>query len=133
MISDPFDHVQLLMGHAVSGPVLTLGEPISFWGGVCPKTGTVLDTYHPQFGVSLRGTVLFMPVSKGSTAGPGALLELIFAGLAPTAIITPAPDLSVLTAAFMAQSLGLPAPAVAIERVGALADIDSPEPGTGFS
>tara|TARA_R110000868_G_scaffold13892_1_gene64580 strand:+ start:18794 stop:19168 length:375 start_codon:yes stop_codon:yes gene_type:complete len=98
------------------GLVLILVEPISFWGGVCSETGAVIDTFHPQFGASLAGRIVYMPVSKGSTAGPGALLELIYAGLAPAAIITPEPDLAVLTAACMAQALGVPVPAIGTGR-----------------
>ena len=115
MGSDPFSDVRILIGGPAEGPVLARVEPISFWGGVCPQTGTVIDRFHPQFGVALQGKIVFMPVTKGSTAGPGALLELIFAGLAPAAIITPALDLAVLTAASLAASLGIAVPAIGIE------------------
>ena len=38
----------LVAGHAGSGPALVLSAPISFWGGVDPKTGTIVDVRHPE-------------------------------------------------------------------------------------
>ena len=39
-----------------TGEVLVLDEPLSFWGGLDPETGTLIDAHHPQAGVSLTAT-----------------------------------------------------------------------------
>ncbi len=44
-----------------TGPLLRLTAPLSFWGGVDPKTGRVSDPRHPQHGMSIAGTVLALP------------------------------------------------------------------------
>jgi predicted aconitase with swiveling domain len=35
------------------GPVLACDEGLSFWGGVDPATGRVIDAHHPLHGHSL--------------------------------------------------------------------------------
>ncbi|WP_308916531.1 aconitase X [Jannaschia sp. LMIT008] len=68
-------------------PVLACAEGISFWGGVDPETGTVIDTHHPQRGASVAGTVLAMPTSRGSCTGSAVLLSLALSGLAPRLLV----------------------------------------------
>ncbi len=41
----------ILDGRA-DGPVLALSEPLSFWGGVDPATGRIIDVHHPAHGAS---------------------------------------------------------------------------------
>lgn len=92
------------------GPFLALRAPISIWGGLDLEAGTVIDAAHPERGCELAGRIVWTPGLKGSTAGPGALLELIAAGLAPAAIITPAPEAVLLAGSAAARSLGLAPP-----------------------
>ena len=86
--------------------MLVLGEPISFWGGVDPELGTVIDVRHPQCGASMKGKILVLPGTKGSTAGPGALLETMFAGNGPAAILLTQPDLMCVIAMAAFEALG---------------------------
>ena len=51
-----------------SGPLLRLGHPISFWGGVDPRTGLICDPRHPDYGVCITGTVLALPSAVGSSS-----------------------------------------------------------------
>ena len=44
---------------AACGTVLALDEPLSFWGGVDPATGVIVDRHHPQADASVAGTVLW--------------------------------------------------------------------------
>ncbi|MET0531255.1 MAG: aconitase X [Microvirga sp.] len=60
---------------------------LSFWGGVDPQTGGVIDQHHPLCGESLAGRVLAIPSGRGSCSGSGVLLELILNGHAPAAIV----------------------------------------------
>ena len=76
-----------LTGGAASGDVIFLEHGLSFWGGVDPDSGTIIDTHHPACGQSVTGKVVAMPTSRGSCSGSGVLLELALNGLAPAALI----------------------------------------------
>ena len=69
------------------GRLIALDEGLSFWGGVDPKTATIIDIHHPQYGTCLRDAIVMMPTSRGSCSGSGVLLELALQGLAPAALI----------------------------------------------
>ncbi len=69
------------------GTVLATDEGLSFWGGVDPLTGLVIDVHHPLCGQSLAGKVLVMPTTRGSCSGSGVILDLALNGLAPAAFI----------------------------------------------
>ncbi|MBW1730250.1 MAG: DUF126 domain-containing protein [Deltaproteobacteria bacterium] len=69
------------------GIVLASPHPISFWGGVDPKTGRVIDPHHDLFGQSVSSRVLAFPFGKGSSTGSLIMLELVRANKAPAAIV----------------------------------------------
>ena len=85
-----------------AGEALVSGDPISFFGGVDPETGTVIDPGHPLEGVSLAGRVLIFPTGKGSTVGSYTLYRLARSGLAPAAIINAEADPVVAVGAVIA-------------------------------
>ena len=60
---------QLIVPAEVEGEVLLCSEGLSFWGGVDPATGKVIDAHHPQVGQTLAGRVVLMPTSRGSCTG----------------------------------------------------------------
>ena len=62
-------------------------EALSFWGGVDPATGVIIDVHHPLHGQSLTGRILMMPSSRGSCTGSGVLLDLALTGRGPAALI----------------------------------------------
>ncbi len=62
-------------------------QPLSFYGGIDPATGRVIERGHELFGESVRGRVLVFPHGKGSTVGSYILYRLGKAGLAPSAMI----------------------------------------------
>ena len=66
----------LLTGDA-AGEALVLAEPLSFWGGVDPVTGTVIDARHPQRGECVAGRVLVMPAGRGSSSSSSVLAETL--------------------------------------------------------
>lgn len=76
----------VLPGRA-QGPVVSTGEALSFWGGVDPGTGRVIDARHPLHGILLTDAVLVMPTSRGSCSGSGVLLEMALTGRAPAALV----------------------------------------------
>ena len=69
------------------GSVLVSQEPITFFGGVDPETGTVIEKNHPLNGQSISGRALVFPTGKGSTVGSYVLYRLARNGKAPKGIV----------------------------------------------
>lgn len=69
------------------GEILVTSEPISFWGGVDPASGRIIDPRHELFGQTVCGKVLAFPYGKGSSTTSLIILELLQVGKAPAAII----------------------------------------------
>lgn len=86
-MSSAVPQARSILTGAAEGPLIATTEALSFWGGVDPATGRVIDVHHPLHGVSLTGGVLFMPTSRGSCTGSGVLLDLILTGRAPSALV----------------------------------------------
>lgn len=78
---------RVLVGGAGAGRVLRLEEPLSFWGGVDPATGRIIDRRHPRCGESVLGRVLVMPYGRGSSSSSSVLLEGVRLGTAPAAVV----------------------------------------------
>ncbi len=89
----------------VSGKILKLDEPLSFWGGFNPRDGCIIDQSHPQVGESINKTILALPGTKGSAGTPGAVTEAIRLGVGPAAILLPKPDVNLLTGVLVAAQL----------------------------
>ena len=96
---------RLLTSGAAEGPVLSLDEPLSFWGAFEPRTGVILDVHHPQRGCCVKDTVLVMTETRGSGSAPGAIAEAIRLGTAPAAIILAEPDINLAVGAEVAAAL----------------------------
>ena len=69
------------------GEALVTTQGISFFGGVDPDTGIIVERGHHLEGKSIVGKVLIFPTGKGSTVGSYTLYRLKHNGLAPAAII----------------------------------------------
>jgi hypothetical protein len=95
------------------GEVLVLDEPLSFWGGIDPATGAIVDVHHPQRGEVVAGRVLVMPSGRGSSSSSSVLAEAVRAGTAPAAIVLREPDPIVALGAIVARELyGIALPVV---------------------
>ncbi|MGB5844478.1 MAG: DUF126 domain-containing protein, partial [Anaerolineales bacterium] len=70
-----------------TGEALVSKMGISFFGGVDPESGVVVERDHDLEGQSISGKVLVFPKGKGSTVGSYTLYRLKQAGKAPLAII----------------------------------------------
>ena len=100
----------LVAGEAGSGPALVLSAPISFWGGVDPTTGTIVDVRHPEHGETIAGRVLFLPATIGSSSASAVLLELVRNGNAPAALVLHEPDAILLLGLIVAKEMGWTTP-----------------------
>ena len=72
---------------SAEGEALVTSMGISFYGGVDPETGQVVEKGHALEGQSVAGKVLVFPTGKGSTVGSYTLYRLKKAGKAPAAIL----------------------------------------------
>ena len=130
----------IVAGHAI-GIALVLDEPLSFWGGLDPATGVLIDSHHPQRGASLTGRVLVMPSGRGSSSSSYVLAEAIRAGTAPAAIVMQEADGIVALGAIVARELyGRLVPVVALEAPdygrlgdGARLDVDARDGGASVT
>jgi uncharacterized protein len=101
---------------AGSGPALVLDQRLSFWGGVDPGHGTIVDRHHPQAGTPLAGTVVLMPSGRGSSSSSTVLAEAIRRRTAPAAVVMLEPDVIVALGSVVAARLyGRRVPVVVVD------------------
>ncbi len=107
----------LIEGKPGAGEGLVLTAPISFWGGVDPRTGEIIDVRHPECGANIAGKVLFIPATVGSSTASTILLELVHGRKAPAALVLHEADAILLLGLVAARELGLQSPpALALDR-----------------
>ena len=69
------------------GTALVSSSPMSFYGGVNPDTGEIVERGSELAGESVKGKVLVFPHGKGSTVGSYVLYRMMKNGVAPCAIV----------------------------------------------
>lgn len=94
-----------LLAGAAAGSALVLREPLSFWGGVEPATGMIIDTHHPARGQRVTGKMLVLPHGRGSSSSSTVLAECLSAGTGPRAIVLGEADGILLLGALVAREL----------------------------
>ncbi len=104
-----------ILSGAAQGPVIKTHEALSFWGGVDPATGCVIDVHHPLHRTGLTGSILMMRSSRGSCTGSGVLLDMILTGRGPAALVfSEAEDVLTLGALVAAEMFGKPLPVIRV-------------------
>jgi uncharacterized protein len=96
---------RLLVAGEARGAALRLEEPLSFWGGLDPAAGRIVDRHHPQHGAVVTGRVLIMARTRGSTASAGTLAEAVRCGAGPAALLLGEPDVAVVMGLLAAAEL----------------------------
>jgi predicted aconitase with swiveling domain len=76
-----------VVGGCAEGEALVTQDRISGWGGIDPRTGTVIETRHELRGVSFAGKVLVFPGAKGSSGWSSQFHVARLAGKAPVAMV----------------------------------------------
>ena len=69
------------------GEAIVTKEGISFYGGVDPDTGKIVEVGHELEGQSITGKILVFPTGKGSTVGSYTMYRMKKNNTAPAAII----------------------------------------------
>ena len=62
-------------------------DVISFYGGVDPENGKVVENGHELEGQSITGKILVFPTGKGSTVGSYTMYRMKKNNMAPAAIV----------------------------------------------
>ncbi|MEM2050207.1 MAG: DUF126 domain-containing protein [Thermoproteota archaeon] len=96
------------------GALLISQQPISFFGGVDPLTGVIVEKNHPLEGVSLCRRILAVPSSKGSTVGSYVIYGLAKRGVAPSGVILGQRDSIISAGAILG---GIPAVIADMRRI----------------
>jgi predicted aconitase with swiveling domain len=78
---------RLISKGKAQGEALVTSQPISFYGGVDPETGVVIEKGHELRGRSVKGKILVFPTGKGSTVGSYTLYRMKKNGTAPLGMI----------------------------------------------
>ena len=117
----------VLLPGAAEGPLLRLGKPISFWGGVDPWTGRITDPRHPDHDKVIGGTILALPATIGSSSSSAVMLELLAGGRAPAALLLAEPDAILTLGVVVGREMGYGA--IPVLRLSAAAQASLPQGG----
>jgi predicted aconitase with swiveling domain len=76
-----------VVGGYAEGEALVSVDPVSFYGGIDPKTGVVIEPGHAVEGECILGKIFVFPTGKGSTVGSYVIYRMKKLGTAPAALI----------------------------------------------
>lgn len=76
-----------VVGGIAQGEAMVTGDHISGWGGVDPRTGTIIETRHQLRGQSFANKVLLFPGAKGSSGWSNTFHLTRVMGTAPAAML----------------------------------------------
>lgn len=119
----------LIAGDA-HGSAITANEALSFWGGLNPETGEVIDRRHPLSGQLVTGRVLVLPHGRGSCSASGVFLESVRNLTAPAAVIVSRIDPIIGLGAILGEELyerTIPVVLIAPQERELIADDDQVE------
>ena len=61
-------NAEIIVKANVTGEIFECKEGLSFWGGVDPSTGCIVDVHHINHGNSLVGKLVLMPTQEARAA-----------------------------------------------------------------
>jgi len=71
----------------IKGEALVTSQPVSFYGGVDPDSGILIEKGHELEGKNIKGKILVFPTGKGSTVGSYTLFRMKKNNTAPVGMI----------------------------------------------
>lgn len=80
-------HGRKIVGGSVQGEALVTSQTISGWGGIDPKTGTIIELRHELRGKSFKDKILVFPGAKGSSGWSAFFHMARLNGAAPKGFI----------------------------------------------
>ena len=91
-----------VVGGCAEGVAIVSHNPISFYGGVDPETGRIVERGHELDGKRISDLILIFPTGKGSTVGSYTLYQMKRLGTAPKAIINRETEIIIATGCALA-------------------------------
>jgi predicted aconitase with swiveling domain len=85
------------------GEALVTNQPLSFLGGVDPRTGMVIEKNHELEGAQVTNKILVFPYGKGSTVGSYTLYSMARRGTKPCGIINTRSEAIIATGCVIAK------------------------------
>lgn len=76
-----------IVAGVAEGEALVTRDRISGWGGIDPRTGTVIETRHELSGQSFADRILVFPGAKGSSGWSGMFHLARMGGVAPRGMV----------------------------------------------
>jgi uncharacterized protein len=76
-----------VVGGVAEGEAFVTRDTISGWGGIDPKTGTIIEMRHEMRGQSFKDKVLVFPGAKGSSGWSHYFHMARLSGAAPKAMV----------------------------------------------
>ena len=73
---------------SLRGELLVVDKPFSFWGGIDAKSGRIIDEEQVSHNQYAANKILYVSAIRGSTAGPGQLLEWLCSTSSPRLIVS---------------------------------------------
>lgn len=119
---------QTLVAGTAAGTLLWSDVGLSFWGGIDPASGSVIDRHHPLGGRCVRHAVLAIPGGRGSCTGSSVMLELLLSGNAPAALILAGRDDILLLGVLVAMRMfghSIPVVSVSAQDFAALRTVEA--------
>lgn len=95
--------VRTIVEGQVEGEVIISPLPISFLGGIDPKSGKIIDSENPLFGQEITNKIFIFPEGRGSTVGSYVIYGLKINGVAPLAFIANKAETIVAAGAILAE------------------------------
>lgn len=87
-----------LVEGVAKGPLIKSVKPLSFLGGINPESGIIQDSNNPLYGKIVKGKVLYLPYTIGSTVGVYIFYRLKKKNLNPVAILSESADIVLVSA-----------------------------------
>lgn len=108
---------EIVVGGEAAGLSAAADEPLSFWGGLDPNSGEIIDRRHPLSGLNIAGRILVLPHGRGSCSASGVFLEAIRNRFAPAAVIVSRLDPIIGLGSILGDELyGRPVPMVVVSE-----------------
>ena len=102
-----------------SGPALVLTEALSFYGGIDPASGKIIDPTNSRRGEYVCGRIMVMPAGRGSSSSSSVFVEAIRAGTGPAGLVLGRIDPILPVAGIVASTLyGIDCPIVVCSIAG---------------
>ncbi len=108
---------QFYVSGKVTGKLVKSERPISFWGGLDPKEGKIIDRRSDICGREVADRILAFPEGIGSSTTSAVLLEAVRNSRAPLGIVNITTEPILLTGALVAKEFyGEVIPIVSVSR-----------------